>query len=92
MADTTGQCQMNTCAIAVRDPTLGQPFEYIIIFFAFVGYTVIIFLIGYIFGRRSNRYRVTTEKMTMTPVTYTYVRGATEPRFDYLPQLGGAWP
>ena len=68
----------------------------LIIIFAIVVYTAIIFLIGYKFGtqniQRKEPIRNTmAEKNTMTPVTYSFIRGVKEPRFEFRPQIDGCW-
>ena len=93
---------MSTNVVTPKDIVLGQPVQnligYIIIInLAIVVYTAIVFLIGYKcgfqYGHRKVLYeKITSEKMTMTPVTYTFVRGVREPRFDYNPNIGGCWP
>ena len=93
---------MATNAITDNDIILSQSIQNIVVYviiiiFAIVLYTAIVFLIGYKFGfqngqRRVLMEKVTTDKMTMTTVTYTFVRGVREPRFEYHPHIGGCWP
>ena len=60
-------------------------------------YTAIVFIIAYKFGfqnaqRQEHIEKVTIEKSTMTPVTYTFVRGVRKPTFEFRPHLEGCWP
>ena len=93
-----GQCQLATNIVTAKDTILGQSIQnVIIVIFVIALYTVIVFLIGYKFGFQNGQRKVliekvTTEKMTMTPVTHTFVRGVSEPRFEYHPHIGGCWP
>ena len=64
----------------------------------FALYTLGIFCLGFSFGRRTNANRpgggndkVAIAKMTMSPVTYTSVRGVQSPRFEYSPIIDGCW-
>ena len=93
---------MATNVVTAKDIILGQSIQNTIVYvivvnFVIVVYTAIVFLIGYKCGFQNGQRKVlfdkvTTEKMTMTPVTYTFVRGVKEPRFDYNPNIGGCWP
>ena len=93
---------MATNVVTAKDTILGQSIQNTIVYvivvnFVIVVYTAIVFLIGYKCGFQNGQRKVlfdkvTTEKMTMTPVTYTFVRGVKEPRFDYNPNIGGCWP
>ena len=101
MADIGGQCQLVTKAVTANDAILGYSIQnnimyVVVITFVIVLYTAIVFLIGYKFGfqngqRRVLMEKVTTDKMTMTTVTYTFVRGVKEPRFEHNPNIGGCW-
>ena len=96
-----GQCPLITNVATTNDTFLNQMIQNaiaygLIIIFAIVVYTAIIFLIGYKFGtqniQRKEPIRNTmAEKNTMTPVTYSFIRGVKEPRFEFRPQIGGCW-
>ena len=85
MASAEGQSQLVTTGVTARRAFLGRPLPgimvYILIFMvSFMLYTVIVFIVGYKFGSRGNKRvvsveKVTTDKMTMTPPMYSYVRG-----------------
>ena len=102
MTGTVGQCQLATTAVTAKDTVLEQSIQTIIVYatiiiFVIVVFTVIVFLIGYKIGfqngqRKIRTEKLTSEKMTMTTVTHTYVRGVKEPRFEYHPHIGGCWP
>ena len=89
-----GQCQLATNIVTAKDTILGQSIQnVIIVIFVIVLYTAIVLLIGYRFGFQNGQRKVLVEeKMTMTSVTYTFVRGVKEPRFEYHPHIGGCWP
>ena len=96
------QCNLATNAITDKDIFLSQSIQNIVVYviiiiFAILLYTAIVFLIGYKFGfqnaqRQVHIEKVTIEKSTMAPVTYTFVRGVKDPRFEHHPNLGGCWP
>ena len=102
MTNIGEQCQLATNAITDKDIILSQSIQNIVVYVmiiivAIMLYTAIVFLIGYKFGfqngqRQVHIEKVTIEKSTMTPVTYTFVRGVREPKFEYHPHLGGCWP
>ena len=54
-------------------------------------YTVILLIVGYRCGFRIVRYKIMKEKVTMSCVTYTAVRKATSPRFEYSNLIDGCW-
>ena len=54
-------------------------------------YTVNLLIVGYRCGFRIVRYKIMKEKVTMSPVTYTAVRKATSPRFEYSNLIDGCW-
>ena len=89
-----GQCQLITDTVITKDTFVGQLIQnVIVIIFVIALYTAIILLIGYRFGVRNGQRKILVEeKMTMTSVTYTFVRGVKEPRFEYHPHNGGCWP
>ena len=89
-----GQCQLTTDIVIAKDTILGQLVQnVIVIIFVIALYTAIVLLIGYRFGvQNGQRKIIAEEKMTMTSVTYTFVRGVKEPRFEYHPHIGGCWP
>ena len=101
MADIEVQCQLATNIVTAKDTILGQSIQdtimYVLIFICvIVLYPAIVFLIGYKFGFQNGQRKVlikmvTTGKLTMTPVTHTFVRGVKEPRFEYHPHIGGCW-
>ena len=49
-----------------------------------------IFTLGYYHGKRSE-YKTKVDKMTMSPVTYTSLRGVAQPRFEYYQWYEGCW-
>ena len=93
-----GQCQLATDIVTAKDTILGQSIQNVIIVISVIAlYTAIVFLIGYRFGFQNGQRKVLVEKvtsgkMTMTPVTYTFARGVKEPRFECHPHIGGCWP
>ena len=54
-------------------------------------YTVILLIVGYRCGFRIVKYKIMKEKVTMSPVTYTAVRKAAQPRFEYSTLIDGCW-
>ena len=101
MTNIGEQCRLNTNAITDKDIFLSQSIQNIVVYvliitFAIILYTAIIFIIAYKFGLQNGRQehieKVTNEKSTMTPVTYTFVSGAGKPKFDFRPHLEGCWP
>ena len=91
-----GQCQLATNVVTTKDIILGQSISFalgyfIVFMFVILAYTMTVFVIGYKFGVQTSQCKVTMEKMTMTPVTYTFVRGVKEPRFEFNPYHGGCW-
>ena len=54
-------------------------------------YTVILLIMGYLCGFRIVKYKIRKEKMTMSPVTYTAVRGVANPRFHQSDLIDGCW-
>ena len=96
MASFGEQCHLVNNAVMTNDPILHNLIQTIIVYaFAILGgiagYTVIVFFIAYKFGFYNAQHRVTTNKMTMTSVTYTAVRGVKHPTFEYKPDLCGCW-
>ena len=92
-----GQCQLSTDTTITRDTFVGPSIQnVIVIIFVIALYTAIIFCIGYKRGVRSGQYKIpipVEEKMTMTSVTYSWIRGVSHPRFEYCPAyLAGCWP
>ena len=90
MTNIEGQCQLATNVVTTKDIILGQSIQnalgYVIVYmFVILAYTVTVFLIGYKFGVQNGQCKMTMDKMTMTPVTYTFVRGVKEPRFEFHP-------
>ena len=87
MEDFGNQCQLANSVILATDyayPSSTQIVKMLIIFIIFIAvYTAAIIYLGR---------RKTKDKMTMTPVTYTSVRGVKQPRFEYNPQNDGCWP
>ena len=101
MTDIEVQCQLAANVISSKDTIPSQlmpdTFKYFLMFVCvIVLYPAFVFIIGYKFGykngqRRKRDKRVTSGKSTMTPVTYTFVRGVKEPRFEFNPSPGGCW-
>ena len=90
-----GQCQLTTDTVITKDTFVGPPIQnVIVIIFVIALYTAIVLFIGYKFGVRNGQRKIPVEeKMTMTSVTYTYVRGVKQPRFEYCPAyMAGCWP
>ena len=87
MEDFGNQCQLANSVILATDyayPSYIQIVKMLIVFIIFIAvYTAAILYLGR---------RKTKDKMTMTPVTYTFVRGVKQPRFEYNLQIGGCWP
>ena len=87
MEDFGNQCQLANNVIMVNHhayPSSNQIVKMLIIFIIFIAvYTAAIIYLGR---------RKTKDKMTMTSVTYTFVRGVKQPRFEYNPQIGGCRP
>ena len=54
-------------------------------------YTLIAFYLGYRCGFRLVKYKSLKGKVTMTPVTYTFVRKVERPRFEYSTLIDGCW-
>ena len=68
------------------------------IFLLLAFYTLGIFLLGFCCGRYiylhktgKEKNKVVSDKMTMSPVTYTSVRGVQNPRFEYNQYIDGCW-
>ena len=90
-----GQCQLSTDNTIIKDTFVGPSIQnVIVIIFVIALYTAIVLCIGYKRGVRNGQYKIPVEeKMTMTSVTYSYVRGVRHPRFEYCPEyLAGCWP
>ena len=89
-----GQCQLSTDNTIIKDTIVGPSIQnVIVIIFVIALYTAIVLFIGYKRGVRNGQHKIPVEeKMTMTSVTYTFVRGVKEPRFEYHPHMAGCWP
>ena len=54
-------------------------------------YTVVLGLLGFLCGCRVVWRKSFLEKMTMTPVTHTFVRKVRHPRFEFSEVIEGCW-
>ena len=105
-----GQCQPPIDNIIIKD-TIGGPFiQNVLVIFVIIlviaVYTAIVIYVGYQRGVRTGYARgfrdgqqkiPGVDKMTMTSVTYSWIRGKGNPRiklrFEYCPEyLAGVWP
>ena len=98
------QCQqlVSVESIDIYKSTMGHSIMLVGIFFGivltFALYTLGIVCLGFSCGRRTNANRpgggndkMAIDKMTMSPVAYTSVRGVQSPRFEYSPIIDGCW-
>ena len=54
-------------------------------------YSVIVVIIGYCCGFRIVKCKTLIGKVTMTPVTHTFVRNVKNPRFEFATSIEGCW-
>ena len=98
-----GQCQLSTDNTIIKDTIVGPSIQNVIVIILVIAlYTAIVLCIGYQrgvrigynHGVRDGQHKIPgVEKMTMTSVTYSWIRGVSHPRFEYCPAyLAGCWP
>ena len=97
-----GQCQPPIDNTIIKDTIGGPSIQNVFVIILVIAlYTAIVLYIGYqrgvrigyTRGFRDGQQKIPgVDKMTMTSVTYTFVRGVKEPRFEYHPHMAGCWP
>ena len=101
-----GQCQLSTDNTIIKDTIVGPSIQNVLVILVIIlviaVYTAIVIYvgyqrgvrIGYTRGFRDGQQKIPgVDKMTMTSVTYSWIRGRTHPRFEYCPEyLAGVWP
>ena len=98
-----GQCQLSTDNTIIKDTIGGPSIQNVLVIILVIAlYTAIVLYIGYqrgvrigyTRGFRDGQQKIPgVDKMTMTSVTYSWIRGRTHPRFEYCPEyLAGVWP
>ena len=101
-----GQCQLPIDNTIIKDTIGGLSIQNVLVIFVIILgialYTAIVIYvgyqrgvrIGYTRGFRDGQQKIPgVDKMTMTSVTYSWIRGRANPRFEYCPEyLAGVWP
>ena len=90
---------MNVDLVDTNKPSLGHPILLAGIFLSIMRilafYTLTVFLLGFWYGGKKgkamNKKEVGVNKLTMPQVTYSAVRKAQHPRFEYSPLTDGCW-
>ena len=98
-----GQCQPPIDNTIIKDTIGGPSIQNVLVIILVIAlYTAIVLYvgyqrgvrIGYTRGFRDGQQKIPgVDKMTMTSVTYSWIRGRANPRFEYCPEyLAGVWP
>ena len=92
VSDVENQCQMVVADLSVdHQKGASMMLTNFGIIYVLLLYTAGLCIMGFVCGCRIVRRKSFLEKMTMTPVAYTFVGKVQRPRFEFSETIEGCW-